>query len=128
MVFEPPSGWQVKAVPFRLDAKGGDVLGSITAIDESTFGVLQEQHEQTARLEQPGVAATTVVSDVSFGQCRGKKYSHRMTAPAPWKQVDYLLRVPGGFVLIQLGAQAGADFDESPVESKLHTLRLSASA
>jgi hypothetical protein len=48
--------------------------------------------------------------------------------PAAWKQVDYVLAVPGGFVAIRLGTMTGANFDESSLESKLHTLRLSASA
>jgi hypothetical protein len=127
MLFEAPNGWKVKAVPFRLDLKAGKVIGSIMAIDEFTFGLLQLQREQAAKILQPGVQATNEVSDVSFEQCSGKKYLHRMTAPAPWKHVDYVLRVPGGFVSIGLGTPTGAEFDESPLESKLHTLRLSVS-
>lgn len=128
MLFEAPNGWKVKSVPFRLDLKAGKVAGSIGAIDEFTFGLLQLQREQAAKIQQPGVQWTSEVSDVSFGPCSGKKYLHRMTAPATLKQVDYVLRVPGGFVSIGLGTLKGADFDESPLESKLHTLRLSASA
>ena len=71
--------------------------------------------------------ATNEVSEVSFEQCSGKKYLHRMTAPALWKRVDYVLRVPGGFVSIGLGTLTGVEFDEAPLEFKLHTLRLSAS-
>jgi hypothetical protein len=48
MAFEPPSGWKVKVVPFRLDLKAGKVLGTIMAIDEFTFEHLQYQREQTA--------------------------------------------------------------------------------
>jgi hypothetical protein len=68
------------------------------------------------------VEVTTVVSDVSFDECSGKKYLYRMTAPTPWKQVDYLLRVPGGFVSIGLGTTTGAEFDESPLESNTTAL------
>jgi hypothetical protein len=128
MRFEAPTGWKVKTVPFRLDLKAGKVIGSIMAIDEFTFDLLQLQREEAAKIQQPGVQATSDVSEVSFEQCNGKKYLHRMTAPAPWKQVDYVLRVPGGFVSIGLGTLTGVEFDESPLESKLHTLRLSASA
>jgi hypothetical protein len=128
MHFEAPTGWKVETVPFRLDLKAGKVVGSIMSIDEVTFDLLQLQREQAAKIQQPGVQATSEVSDVSFKGCSGKKYMHRMTAPAPWKQVDYVLRVPGGFVTIGLGTLTGVEFDESPLESKLHTLRLSASA
>jgi len=135
MFFEAPSGWKVKKVPFRLDLKAGKVIGSIMAIDEFTFNHLQWQREQTIApmpamdgFPQPVVEGTFDVSEISFEECRGRKYLSRMTSPAPWKQVDYVLRVPGGFVSIGLGTTTGADFNESPLESKLHTLRLSASA
>lgn len=136
MFFEAPTGWKVKKVPFRLDLKAGKVIGSIMAIDELTFAHLQWQREQAMKtpapimegFPQPVIEGTCDVSEVSFEQCGGRKYLSRMTSPAPWKQVDYVLRVPGGFVSIGLGTITGADFDESPLESKLHTLRLSASA
>ena len=71
MAFEAPSGWKVNADPFRLDLKAGKVLGSIMPIDEFTFGLLQRQREQTAKIQQPGVKATTEVSEVSFEQYCG---------------------------------------------------------
>ena len=66
MLFEAPNGWKVKAVPFRLDLEAGRLIGSIMAIDESTFGLLQLQREQAAKISQPGVQATMEVSDVLF--------------------------------------------------------------
>lgn len=128
MLFDAPNGWRVKTVPFALDLKAGKVVGSIMAIDEFSFEASQREREQTTKLRQPGQQAANEISDVSLDECRGKKYVFRMIAPAPWKQVDYLLRVPGGCVWIRLSTMTGADFDESPLESKLHTLRLSASA
>lgn len=128
MLFEAPDGWGVKTVPFRLDLRAGKVIGSIMAIDESTFRLLQLQRAQAAVFQESEVQATNEVSEVLFGPCSGKKYLHRMIAPAPWKQVDYVLHVPGGFVSIGLRTLTGAEFDETPLESKLHTLRLSASA
>jgi len=135
MLFEAPKGWKVKIVPFRLDLKAGKVIASIMAIDEGTFRLLQWQREQAAKapapviegFPQPVVVGDYNESEVSFGPCARKKYLYVQTAPAPWKQVDYVLRVPGGFVSIWLGTLTGAEFDESPLELKLHTLRLSAS-
>lgn len=86
----------------------------------------REQKRQ--KLRQPGQETANEISDVSLDGCSGMKYVFRMIKPAPWKQLDYLLRVPGGCVWIQLSTMTGVDFDESPLESKLHTLRLSASA
>jgi len=136
MFFEAPTGWKVKKVPFRLDLKAGKVIGSIMAIDELTFAHLQWQRERAMKapvpamdgFPQPVIEGTFDVSEISFEECCGRKYLSRMTSPARWKQVDYFLRVPGGFVSIRLGTMTGADFDESPLESKLHTLRLSALA
>jgi hypothetical protein len=128
MRFETPDGWKVKSVPFRLDLKAGKVTGSIMAIDQSGFDGSLREREQTAKLRQPGQETANEISDVSLDGCSGKKYVFRMIKPAPWKQVDYLLRVPGGCVWIRLSTMTGADFDESPLEAKLHTLRLSASA
>lgn len=128
MIFEAPAGWKAKSVPFRLDLKAGKVIGSIMAIEESWLEHHQREREQTSKLRQPGQETANGISDVSLHGCSGKKYVFRMIKPAPWKQVDYLLRVPGGCDWIQLSTTAGVDFDESPLESKLHTLRLSASA
>jgi hypothetical protein len=61
------------------------------------------------------------------GDVSGKKYVYRQVAPVPWKRVNYVLSVPGGFVSAMLDA-LGADFDETPFDAHLHTLRLSASA
>jgi hypothetical protein len=121
MIFEPPKGWNVQAVPFRLDLKRGKLIGSIMAIDEATFTLLQHQREQWA--PSPSVRANQEVTAVRFGEVRGKKYLYTQSAPAPWKRVDYVLVVPGGFVTVMLDA-LGADFEESPFETRAHTLRL----
>lgn len=128
MLFEAPPGWKVKSVPFRLDLKAGKVIGSIMAIDESWVEHHQREREQSSNLRQPGQETANEISNVSLNGCSGKKYVFRMIKPARWKQVDYLLRVPGGSVWIQLSTMTGIDFDELPLESKLHTLRLSGSA
>lgn len=128
MFFEAPTGWKVKSAPFRLDLKAGKVIGSIMAIEESWFEHHQREREQTSKLQQPGQETANEISDVLINGCSGKKFLFRMIKPAPWKQLDYLLRVPGGCVWIKLGTMSGADFDESPLELKFHTLRLSASA
>ena len=64
-------------------------------------------------------------SEVSFGPVKGLKRttvqmdSHRC--------VNYCLRVPGGIVSIAVHSASesdGGDWDESPIESFLHTLHL----
>jgi hypothetical protein len=123
--FEAPPGWKGETLPFALELIAGEVLAGISVIDESTFNLLQLQFKQAVKNLPADAQASTEVSDVSFGPCRGKKYLYRTTAPAAWKQGNYVLSVPGGYVTIIVGTITGADFDETPLESKLHTLRLS---
>lgn len=125
MIFVAPDGWKVKVVPFRLDLKKGKLIGTIMAIDEFSFDLMQKQQEHW--VAPPGLEATREVQAVRHGDVSGKKYIFRQTAPVPWKRVDYVLSVPGGFVSAMLDA-LGADFDEAPFDDKLHTVRLSASA
>lgn len=128
MLLEPPIGWNVKTVPYRLDLKAGTVIGSILAIDQASFEGSQRERELTAKLRRPYEQTANEISDVALDRCSGKKFVFRRITPAPWKQVDYLLQVPGGFVWIQLSTMTGVDFDESLLESSLHTLRLLPSA
>jgi hypothetical protein len=134
IAFELPAGWKkVRTIPFRLDFKKGKVHGSITALDELGFESLRHDREQPPvdvtipGFEQPRIEGTHENTDAVFGPCHGRKYVYRMTAPAPWKQVDYVLSVPGGYVSVWLGTMTGAEFDEAPVEAKLHTVDLTAS-
>ena len=64
-------------------------------IEESWFEHHQRQQEQSLKLRQPGQETANEISDISLEGCIGKKHVFRMIKPAPWKSVDYLLRVPG---------------------------------
>jgi hypothetical protein len=86
---------------------------------------MQTQQERTSKRILPGPSFSWTVHDVSAGESHGRKFLLVATAPIRWKKVDYVLRVRGGFVSIMLGTLTGADFDESPLEAKLDTLRLS---
>ena len=123
--FVAPDGWKVKVVPFRLDLKKGKLIGTIMVIDEFSFDLMQRQQEHW--VAPPGLEATREVHAVRHGDVSGKKYIYRQIAPVPWKRVDYVLSVPGGFVSAMLDALV-QDFDEVPFDAKLHTVWLSASA
>jgi hypothetical protein len=116
-------------VPFRLDLKKGKVFAVIMVIDEFSFHHMRRQEETVVAVPwfepPPRLEGTRQILDVRFGGCVGKKYLGVQTAPFPWKQVRYLLAVPGGFVSVDIGTLTGANFDESDVESKLHSLLLS---
>lgn len=120
MRFALPPGWKKKVVLFRLDLKKGKLIGTIQAIDESSFeNLLSQQNSWTA---PPPLKLTRDQQNVSFGDVSGKKYIFR---DVTGKRVDYVLRVPGGFVHAFLGTLEPAEFDEEPFEAKLNTLRLS---
>ena len=120
--FEPPAGWQVRAIPFNLNLRKGKLEAFITAIGEFSFRNLQLPG---ARILAPGDEGRFDDQDVQFGEVTGKKYLRLQTAPVPWRQVDYVLAVPGGFASIRLCRADGGEFDEIPFEEHLHTLRIS---
>ena len=123
--FEPPAGWQVRAIPFNLNLRKGKLEAFITAIGEFSFRNLQLPG---ARILAPGDEGRFDDQDVQFGEVTGKKYLRLQTAPVPWRQVDYVLAVPGGFASIRLSRSDGREFDETPFEAQLDTLRISAPA
>jgi hypothetical protein len=129
--FEPPDGWSAEPMPLSLHLRAGrKTIGAITAIDESTLESLEHKNqirdetESRVRMRNPfAVFGEWTKSPVRFGDVHGHKYLYMQAQPAPWKSVQYLLRIPGGAVNVVLDA-SGREFDESSFESKLHTIRL----
>jgi hypothetical protein len=119
---EAPQGWTLKPRPRRLELKTTSAVGSIEILPSSTF-------DDLLRLQPKPVAGNsrmvvTRTSTIRRGGCSGKKHVAHWKTRLPAKHVQYLLRVPGGHVLIGLSGIGKADFDESPLEAKLNTLRL----
>jgi hypothetical protein len=131
IIFEPPDGWSAEPISPTLQIRvGRKKMGAIMVIDESTVEVLvhqnqiRDERELRVRNRNPfAVPGEWTKSPVRFGNAHGNKYLYTLAKPAPWKSVQYLLRVPGGAVDIVLDAN-GKGFDESPFENKLHTLRI----
>jgi hypothetical protein len=118
--FEPPEGWNVRAIPFNLNLRKGKVRAFITAINEFSFRNLQVPGSLSFTSGEGSVKEY----DVVVGESKGKKYLRIQTAPVPGKQINYVLAVPGGFVSIMLCHTDGRDFDELPFEVQLQTLRI----
>jgi len=113
----------MKIIPYRIDLRKRKIFGTIIAIDGLSFDLIQRQHENW--IAPPGLEATRTQQVVQHGDVSGKKYLYRQAVPASWKRVDYVWNVPGGFVSAMLDAH-GADFDKTPFEASLNTLRMSA--
>lgn len=126
IVFEAPDGWVVKPGAWRLDLKTKGIVGLVEGMDESTFDDALRLLKQVRPVPRPRGAPTVTVttSNIRRGGCSGKKHVTRWPTLARAKHVQYVLRVPGGGVSIGLDGTGKADFDESPLESKLHTLRV----
>lgn len=124
--FEAPDGWTVKAGTWRLDLKAKGIVGLIEGMDASTFDEMMRLVQRVRPVPRPRGAPKMTVTSSTFrrGDCSGKKHVTRWPELGPAKQVQYLLRVPGGGVTIGLDATGKTDFDESPLEAKLHTLRV----
>jgi hypothetical protein len=134
--FEAPVDWKVKYVPFAIHLKKGKVIGEIMVIDELSYSMIKSQQDNNIfnimklpkeeRIAPPDFEATMEARDICLGLVEGKKYIYKQSAPSEYVRIDYVLSVPGGFVVVVLN-YFGLEFDESPLESKLHTLRLSTS-
>jgi hypothetical protein len=118
--FEPPEGWNVRAIPFNLNLRKGKLRGFITAINESSFRNLQLPGTRAFASGEGRVEE----HDVVVGESKGKKYLRMQTLPVALRQIDYVLAVPGGFVNITLCRTDGRDIDELPFEAQLQTLRI----
>jgi hypothetical protein len=118
--FEAPAGWHVRAIPFNLNLRKGQLRAFITAINEFSFRNLQFPG---TRVFAPGQGRVEEF-DVQLGGVTGKKYWRLQTAPAQVRQLDYVLAVPGGFAAILLCHVDGREFDELPFEAQLPTLRI----
>jgi hypothetical protein len=119
--FEPPSGWKARARPFSLNLQKGKLRAFITAINEFSFRHLQLPG---TRMFASGEGKVDE-HDVQFGEVTGKKYLRLQTAPVHGRQLGYVLAVPGGFANIMLCRTDRREFDETPFEAQLHTLRMS---
>jgi hypothetical protein len=120
--FATPVGWKAKNVYGRIDLRKGKTIASIMVIDHLSFDMMQCQQESYATAANPRLSHEML--DVDFGGITGKKYVCRQLTLGPWKRIDYVLRMPAGFAVVILNSP-DIDFDESPFESKLHTLRIS---
>jgi hypothetical protein len=127
ILFEAPDGWSVKPGTWRLDVKTKGIVGLIEGMDEAEYddSLRLLRHIQPARRPREAQKVTVTTTNIRRGGCCGKKYVVKPGPKlAPSKLVRYMLRVPGGGVTIVLDGTGKADFDESPLESKLHTLRV----
>jgi hypothetical protein len=126
ITFEPPNGWKMKVVPFRLDLKFGRVWASIAAINQLSMEIQLRNFEHWS--VQSPLEATLETRPVRFGEVSGKKFTILETAPVREKSVRYLLVAPGGNVSVDVRSRNGAEFDESTLEMQLHTLAITPSA
>jgi hypothetical protein len=124
---DAPDGWKITRASYNVSLKKGKLFAMIMAIDKFSFQGQQKQKQvlegRLGEAGAPGLQATFDIKRIRFGDVAGNKFVYRQSAPVPWKRVECLLRVPGGFVFAVLDA-GGTNFDEAPFESKLHTLRL----
>jgi hypothetical protein len=125
--FATPGGWTVvKSERWRLVLKAKGLTCSIEEMSEAEYDAALRMIKPLRPVPRPrGAPKLTITSsNIRRGQCSGKKYVHRRSRLALSKQVHYVLRVPGGGVTIVLDGTGKVDLDESPLESKLNTLRV----
>lgn len=116
--FVAPPGWRSAVDQNGLSLKKRKLIGQITVIDESSHQLRMRQMQFVPSMLPRGHELCS--QTVEFGACSGTK----ILVDQPFKRVDYLLRVPGGYVAIMLTGM-GAAFDETEFEAHLHTLQVS---
>ena len=126
IAFEAPDGWTVKPGAWRMDLKTKGIVGLIEGMDEAEYddSLRLARQVRPARRPRGAPKLTVTTTNIRRGDCSGKKHVTRSPNSGLSKLVHYMLRVPGGGVMILLDRTGKADFDESPLESKLHTLRV----
>jgi hypothetical protein len=127
--FDPPAGWTAKSDRSGITLKQGKLVVVIETIDELLFDACEkydrEEPPNQNRFQVPGLPVSRHVSKFRSGDVSGMKHDYRMKPPASGKRIEYVLRVPGGYVSAWLDA-SGADFDEVMFEAKLDTVRIAA--
>lgn len=126
--WEIPSGFQMtKCERERLTVLQGNATGEFEILSHSDAEEADWILDQAINLLRalPGTTRTQSLP-VRFGEVHGKKWIEVSKSPTPSKGVTYLLSVPGGNVKASFTALA--NYDESIIESTLHTLRLARKA
>jgi hypothetical protein len=122
---DAPHGWRSRSRPRQLTVEKAGLFAEFTVEDESGYSWAQIQAE--AREKDRGDAQCRMQwfrSTVQFGKTSGFKYVLNQSGRVNWKAIEYLLEVPGGFIRASVGRTDGKEFDETVIESKLHTLRV----
>jgi hypothetical protein len=117
---QPPPGWTVSNNGSEL--RKGELVAVIIPLDQFTYD-LQRRQMDASHQKLPPVVEHRTASPVAYGESTGYKYLYEQSAPFPWKQINYLLAVRGGFVSINVCAM-GAAFDEQDLEASLHTVSI----
>ena len=125
IVFGSPIGWKVEIGQYELVLKKEKLIAILTSIDESLFRTLPIQLGTPIpeQFRPPSLQQTKKVVDISKGDVKGKKFVIETTAPAYFKSIDYILSVPGGHARVLMHSD-GKDFDELPIEERLHTIQI----
>lgn len=127
--FEVPAGWEATIGPRASTFTKGKLVCYIMVLDKPGFDRFQRDATRREELQQSPKNPWANLGiwskqPVKFGQCCGQKQTYLQTGKTTWKSVEYLLEVPGGFVLARLVHEAGQNFDEAETEQKLDTLRV----
>jgi len=129
---EPPKGWQRRMTKSGLTFEEGDLFCVVMALDKSQFEARQHENQRREQLQASSANPWRAIggqwssSNFNAGQCNGIKSVYIQSGRARWKEVHYLVEVPGGYADVHVGRAKGKQFEETEVEAVLGTLRVSA--
>lgn len=126
LTIESPAGWTCETIQGILRLRQRKMFAEIHLIDQLWCPLARKQFESTPAVFPGAVDFVIEVQDMELGAATGKKKTTKMYVSPSFKKVEYLLSIPGGTVHATLVSLVHADFDEMPIESKLHTIRVRA--
>ena len=122
---EFPEGFIAKRKNIHLSATKENLLISVTPCEAEMYEHLIDQFTMSApNINVPGspqIDFEQKFSEIIIDKVTGYKRLDVQNAPSSWKSVNYLLKVPGGYVFAMIDGK-GKDFDEIPLESFLGTI------
>jgi hypothetical protein len=119
-------GWELLSHQWEIkrQSPSPDPFAAARAIQEAMSQTLGLQGPDVPPVNLPRYEASDDYSEVRYGDVFGVRHLRCQTSPVIWKNVSYLLTVPGGRISGQISTMKPGSFDQAPIEALLSTVRV----
>lgn len=124
VTMDPPAGYRMETEYGSISLSRRGCYCSIMPIRDEWY-VQIHRDQLKAVSANPGPGVEDGVSEVAFGAVTGDKRTYLLRAQGgASKRLDYVLKVPGGWVMVTIQNTGSKPFDEAPLEAQFPTLRI----